>query len=165
MVTDGLLDVSLAMEPKEDGLLNSKFFKPKKYLLDWQMIQRMFVMAIPMMIGSITIFKAYYQIDIVKASTMTLTVMAVFQWFNAWNCRHESKSIFQMKIFSNKALVFSTIGVFLLQLLAVYHPFMQKYLHTMGLSLSEWVLIISVAGSIIVFEETRKLIARLSRGL
>jgi Ca2+-transporting ATPase len=159
-VTDGFLDVSLAMEPKEDGLLNGKFFKPKKYLLDGQMVQRMFVMAVPMMIGSIGIFNAYYQIDMVKASTMTLTVLAVFQWFNAWNCRHESKSIFQTKLFSNKWLVLSTIIVFFLQLFAVYHPFMQKYLHTTGLNLNEWILIISVASSIIVLEEVRKLINR-----
>jgi Ca2+-transporting ATPase len=159
-VTDGFLDVSLAMEPKEDGLLRSNF-QFKKYLLDSQMIQRMFVMAIPMMIGSIAIFKMYYQIDMVKASTMTLTLLAVFQWFNAWNCRHESKSVFQMNPFSNKWLVFSTITVFLLQILAVYHPFMQKYLHTTSLNLSEWIFIVSAAGSIIVFEEIRKLVYRL----
>ncbi len=164
-VTDGFLDVSLAMEPKEESLLNGKFYKPKKYLLDSQMVGRMFTMAVPMMIGSIAIFKAYYQIDMVKAWTMTLTVLAVFQWFNAWNCRHESKSIFQMKFFSNKLLLASTIVVFLLQLLAIYYPFMQKYLHTTGLSLYEWILIISVAGSIIVFEEIRKLISRLNQNM
>lgn len=163
-VTDGFLDISLGMEPREEGLLSKQSYKPKKYLVDKQMIYRMLVMAIPMMVGSIFIFKMYFQTDMVKAWTMTLTLMAVFQWFNAWNCRHESKSIFQMKIFSNSWLVFSTLIVFLLQIFAVYNPFMQKYLHTTGLNIHEWLLIAVIASTIIVCEEIRKLISRSYQG-
>src|SRR3989339_271483 len=47
-VTDGFLDVALAMEPKEEGLLRGNFERPKKYLVDKLMVQRMFVMAIPL---------------------------------------------------------------------------------------------------------------------
>lgn len=155
-VTDGFLDVSLAMEPKDDGLLKSNFEHPKKYLLDGLTIQRMFLMAVPMMIGSLWLFSRYYQTDIVKAWTVSLTVLAAFQWFNAWNCRHESKSIFQLSPFSNKFLLGSTLTIILFQLLAIYHPLMQQILHTTALDLSDWLLIIPVASSIVIVEEIRK---------
>lgn len=159
-VTDGFLDVSLAMEPKEEGLLKGTFEHPKKYLIDGLTLQRMFLMALPMMIGTLWLFSRYYQIDMVKAWTVSLTVLAVFQWFNAWNCRHESKSIFQLNPFSNKFLLGSTLTVILLQLFAVYNPFMQKLLRTTSLDLSDWLLVIPVATSIMVVEEIRKAIYR-----
>ncbi|MBI4004694.1 HAD-IC family P-type ATPase [Candidatus Roizmanbacteria bacterium] len=156
LVTDGFLDVSLAMEPKEEGLLKGNFERPKKYLIDTLMIQRMFLMALPMMIGTLFLFKGYYQTDMVKAWTVSLTVLAVFQWFNAWNCRHESKSIFQLNPFSNKFLVGATMIVIILQMFAIYHPLMQRILHTTGLDISDWLLIIPIASSIILVEEIRK---------
>lgn len=160
LVTDGFLDVSLAMEPKEEGLLKGTFEHPKKYLIDGLTIQRMFLMAVPMMIGTLFLFKGYFEVDMIKAWTISLTVLAVFQWFNAWNCRHESKSIFQLNPFGNKFLVGATIIVISLQLFAIYTPFMQKILHTTSLNMSEWVMIILVASSIVVVEEIRKFIYR-----
>ena len=159
-VTDGFLDVSLAMEPKEKGLLSGKFQKPKKYLVDKLMLQRMIFMAIPMMIGTLFLFQKYVDINIEKAWTISLTTLAVFQWFNAWNCRSENKSIFQLNPFSNKFLLGSTFIVIVLQLLAVYMPMLQKILHTVPLSHFDWLIIVPVALSIVFVEEIRKFFTR-----
>ena len=159
-VTDGFLDVALAMEPKEEGLLRGNFERPKKYLVDKLMAQRIFIMAIPMMIGTLFLFKGYFENDLAKAWTISLTTLAVFQWFNAWNCRHESKSIFQMNPFSNKFLVGATLIIVSLQLLVVYNPLMQKFLRTVPLEFSEWLVIIPIAASIVLVEEIRKFFYR-----
>ncbi len=159
-VTDGFLDVSLAMEPKEQNLLSGKFEKQKKYLLDKLMVQRMALMAITMAIGSLYVFKDYYAADLTKAWTMSLTVLAAFQWFNAWNCRSDSKSLFQMNPFSNMYLVGATALVIMFQLLAIYTPVMQKFLKTVPLALSDWMFILPVAASILVVEEIRKFFYR-----
>jgi Ca2+-transporting ATPase len=159
-VTDGFLDVALAVEPKEEGLLRGNFERSKKYLVDKLMVQRMFVMAIPMMIGTLFLFKGYFENDLAKAWTISLTTLAVFQWFNAWNCRHESKSIFQMNPFSNKFLVVATFIVISLQLLVIYNPLMQRFLRTTPLELSEWLVIIPIAASIVLVEEIRKFFYR-----
>lgn len=156
-VTDGFLDVALAMEPKEKGLLLGKFERSKKYLVDRLMLVRMIVMALPMMIGTLVLFSKYLDVDPGKAWTISLTLLAVFQWFNAWNCRSDTKSIFTSNPFSNKYLIGATAVVIILQILAVYTPFLQKVLHTVPLSLSDWLIIIPVAFSIVVFEEARKL--------
>ena len=159
-VTDGFLDVSLAMEPKEEGLLLDKFEKPKKYLVDKFMFKRTFLMAIPLALGALILFSLYFRTDITKAWTIALTTLAVGHWFNAWNCRSESKSIFQLNPFSNKFLLGSTGVIIILQLLAVYAPILQKLLHTVPLGLSDWLIIIPVAFSVVVVEEARKFLAR-----
>jgi P-type Ca2+ transporter type 2C len=159
-VTDGFLDVSLAMEPKEEGLLDGNFERPKKYLVDKLMAQRIFLMGIPMMLGTLFLFKGVFENNLAKAWTISFTTLAVFQWFNAWNCRHESKSIFQMDPFSNKLLVGTTFAVIFLQLLAVYNPLMQKLLRTVPLDLSDWLMILLISTSIVFVEETRKFFYR-----
>ena len=124
------------------------------------MIQRMVVMALPMMFGTLFLFSQYFETDIAKAWTISLTVLAVFQWFNAWNCRSENRSIFSINWFSNKYLVGATVVVIVLQIAAIYMPIMQKILRTVPLELSEWLLIIPIAASIIVAEEVRKFFYR-----
>jgi magnesium-transporting ATPase (P-type) len=70
-----------------------------------------------------------------------------------------------MNPFSNKFLIWAILIVISLQLLAVYHPVMQKFLHTSPLDFSEWLIIIPVAFSVIFFEEIRKFFYRRSRGI
>ena len=159
-VTDPFLDAALAMEPKEKGLLKGTFERPKKYLIDALMVRRIPLMALTMAIGTLILFTLYAADDMAKALTVSLTVLAVFQWFNAWNCRSENESIFTMNPFSNMFLVGATLVVIALQLLVVYAPVLQGIFHTVPLALSEWLLIISVAFSIIIVEETRKFFMR-----
>lgn len=161
LVTDGFLDVALAMEPKEHGLLKKTFEHPKKYLIDSLMVKRMFVMAVPMMIGTLFLFNHYAATDLQKAMTVALTVLAVFQWFNAWNCRSEDRSLFNTNPLTNKYLIGATLVIICLQLMAVYAPFMQSILKTVPLQLYDWLLIIMVASSIIVAEEIRKAVTKI----
>lgn len=157
LVTDGFLDVALAMEPQEKG--KTSVYR-KTFIVDTLMLQRMFFMAVPMAIGTLYLFSQYYQSDIAKAWTISLTTLAVFQWFNVWNCRSESGSIFKMNPFSNRFLLGATFLVISLQMLAVYNPFFQKVLRTVPLSGKEWLVIISIALSVIVVEEARKIVYR-----
>lgn len=155
-VTDGFLDVALAMEPREEGLLRGTFERPKKYLVDWLMAQRMVIMAVVMMIGSLVLFGTYLQTDPARAGTVMLTVLAVFQWFNAWNCRSDRESIFSGRVPANPFLIAATVVVVMLQVLAVYNPLLQKLLHTTPLALMDWVAVGTIATLIIVAEEVRK---------
>ncbi|MGB9608866.1 MAG: cation transporting ATPase C-terminal domain-containing protein, partial [Minisyncoccia bacterium] len=75
-------------------------------------------------------------------------------------CRFEYKSIFK-DLFSNKYLILSLAAVLILQLLAIYNPFMQKILGTTFLSFNDWILAIVIAFSIILAEELRKFLTHL----
>lgn len=155
-VTDGFLDVSLAMEPKEEGLLGKNFAKPSRYILDRLSVKRMVFMGTIIAAGTLWVFSKYAYTEPEKAFTVALTALAVFQWFNAWNCKSEDKSIFSKNPFNNMFLAGATVLIIFLQFLAVYNPFMQKYLHTAALNFSDWILIIAVSSTILWLEELRK---------
>ncbi len=158
LVTDGFLDVALAMEPKENNNeVKKSGISVKRNLVDKLMAQRMVLMSAVMALGTIILFGRFYENDLAKAWTISLTTLAVFQWFNAWNCRSETTSVFRMDFFSNIFLVGATGMVILLQLLAVYAPFMQKILRTVPLDFSDWLLIVPMAFSIVIVEEIRKI--------
>ena len=165
-VTDGFLVVALAMEPKEDGLLQSDGLNRKNHrLLDYSMVFRMIMVGCVMMIGSLYIFDIYESEGYLKASAMTLTVLAVFQWLNAWNCKSDRRSIFSRSIFNNKYLIAATFVVIILQSLALHTPFLQSILNTTPLNLYDWLLIILIASTVIIVEEVRKCIMWLYRNL
>ena len=159
-VTDGFLDMALAMEPKEKNLLTKKLKRPNRLIVDSLMARRMLLMALPMAAGVLYLFNNYLASAPAKAWTISLTVLAVCQWFNAWNCRFEEKSIFQTNFFANKFLVGATLIVIALQLLAVYQPLLQKILHTVPLGPADWLVVIPIAASIIIVEEVRKFFYR-----
>ncbi len=158
LVTDGFLDVALAMEPKGNNLLGKNYIKNKGGFVDKLMVLRMFTMALPMAIGTLYLFSQNYEADLPKAWTISLTTLAVFQWFNAWNCRSQVKSVFTTNPFSNKFLFGAAVIVIALQLLAVYNPFFQKVLRTVPLSGRDWIIIIAIAFSVVLMEEFRKLV-------
>lgn len=155
LVTDGFLDVSLAMESKSKNILRHKS-NDSGDLIDSMMIQRMIVMALPMMIGTLILFYLYLPQGLLKAGTVAVCVLAAFQWWNAWNARHESTSIFSRDGRMNPYLIGATIIVICLQMFAVYNPIMNDVLHTVPLDLSDWANIFVVSLLIVVFEEVRK---------
>jgi Ca2+-transporting ATPase len=161
-VTDGFLDVALAMEPKEKSFLRSRDVRPARQLVDRLMIGRIIVMAIPMAAGTLWLFGAYAPDNLVKGYTAALTLLAVFQWFNAWNCRSDDQSVFRINPLSNKFLIAATGMVILLQILAIYHPLMNRILHTAPLGIREWLIILPIAASVVAAEEIRKFFRRRS---
>ena len=161
LVTDGFMDVALSTEPQEKGLLDKTWLDHRHYLIDKSLLSRMIVMAIPMALGSLIIFLYYYQISLPLARTMTLITMAMFQWFNAWNCRSMNKSIFHIGMFSNKWFLLAAGFVISLQLAILYIPFMRFVFKTTPLSFSQLLLTLFIASSIVWMEELRKYIWRL----
>lgn len=172
LITDGFLDLALAMEPNHDSALSKprsdkhqtslqKLHKknPPK-IFDATIICKMFYLALPMSLVGIFTFITMYQTDIALARTVTLVTLAMFQWFNALNCRSETLSIFQIGLFSNFWLTVATITVFFLQALVVYAPFMQQIFKTVPLTPAHWLYAVGIASSILIIEEIRKFIMR-----
>jgi len=161
LITDGFLDMALSMEPKEKGLLEKQMITKHKHIVDKSSIAKTFYMALPMALGSLWIFMHYYRTDLAYARTMTLMTMAMFQWFNAWNCRSEKQSLFSLGLFSNRWLIVATIFVLVLQMIIVYVPWMHHIFKTVPLVLSDWIIICLVSSSVLILEEGCKLISNI----
>lgn len=159
-VTDGFLVIALSLEPKDVRALK-RDKKKQKHILDSVQLGRIALMSTVMMVGAISIFVLSLPYGFLYASTMTLTLLAVFQWFNAWNCRNEVHSVFSRHIASNVYLIGAMIAVALLQIVALSWAPLSSLLKLTPLGIDDWILIIGIGFSIVLVEEIRKLILRI----
>ncbi len=159
-VTDGLLVAPLALQPMDRDLLMQKFRKPKRFLVSWRMGARIVLIALTMAAGVLGLFSWYAEGDAAKGWTIALTTLAVFQWFNAWNCRSERDSIVSGKTDANRYLIAATALAVGLQVLAVHHPFFQGFLNTVPLELVEWARIVGIGVTVVLVDEIRKAFMR-----
>jgi Ca2+-transporting ATPase len=156
-VTDGFLTVALGLEPTEK--LGSRLTLAKKRLLSKRELSRILWLGGVMGSLALFIYASHYKENYVYAQSLTLTFLAVVQWFNAWNCRSE-QSFFKVSIFKNLWLILATTITVLLQVLAVYWGPLQKLLHTQSLSLGDWEYVVSLGLLIILADELWKLFFR-----
>ena len=158
VVTDTFFDISLALEPKDPGLMKKKVRIPKK-LFDRLIATRLSIVAPVIALGSFWLFQDAIA-DPTRARTFALTSLIIFQWFNSLNCRSEEKSIFQLNPFSNKFLLGTWVWVIVLHVLAIYTPLMNKILKITPLAPADWLKIIIFALAVVAVEETRKIFYR-----
>lgn len=157
-VTDGFLTVALGAEPKEEDLLVKPFKKPTRFILSGHDAMRMSVMGAVMALSTLYVFTTHTG-TLTYKQTLALTLLAVLQWFNAWNCRTE-KSIFVSKPWRNKWLLVATGLVAGLQVLAVYWTPLQNILQTVPLRAEDWYTVLWFALPIFAVDEVYKLIRR-----
>lgn len=161
LVTDGILDITLAMEPKEGDVMDEPPRKANERIINMEIFRNIVYVALFMAAGTLWIFnRANTAGNLIYAQTIAFTTLAMFQVFNSLNCRSRSKSVFQVGFFKNPFLIGAITLSILLQLAAEHVPFMQRALGTTPLSLSDWGLLIAVSSSIFFADELRKLIAR-----
>ncbi len=161
LVTDGILDITIAMEPKEDDVMDEPPRKPETGIVDSDMVRNMIIMGIFMAAGTLWNFSADYRTNgLVHAQTMAFTTLAMFQFFNALNVRSRKKSVFQLGLFTNRWLLGAMALSLVLQILANQLPILQTALGTQPLSLADWGRVIGVSCSVFIVDELRKLLER-----
>jgi Ca2+-transporting ATPase len=161
VVTDGLPVLALAFEPRMRG--DGKPIAKDQNFIDSRSLVRTTIMGVVMAAGTLALFALGAGVDLAHATTIALTALAVYQWFNIYNCRSNDSSVTETKIFSNKSLNIAMIITVLLHCAALYAPFMQRILHTVPLSFTDWISVAFVALSVIAAEEIRKLVVRRKR--
>jgi Ca2+-transporting ATPase len=87
---------------------------------------------------------------------MLFLTIVIIQWFNAFNAKNESISIFKTKIFNNKALLIG-IGLAVLgQVLVISIPAIREVFRLVEISSVDWLRAILSASLIIVVIEIQK---------
>lgn len=156
LVTDGFLDVALAMEPREKSLMQEKMNRGKSKLINGWMVQRLLIKSSIMGIGTLLVFVMYIEQGLPYAMSVVVTVLVVSQWFKVWTNRSQYHSVFSMNVFSNLYLVFALCFVTALHFFALYTPFMQDLLSLQPVGLDAWGWAIAVGLAIVLGDELRK---------
>ena len=157
--TDVLPALALGVEPSEQGIMNKHPRNPKERIISGKRFVHWLITGIIIGGGTLIMFLVNMD-DHLKARTMAFSVLVLFQLANVFNCRHETKSIFELKVFSNKYILLAVLVSLVLQVLVVQIPFLQPVFKTTALSLKEWGAVVLLSLSIILYDEVRKIFSR-----
>jgi len=159
LVTDGLLVIPLALEPKEADVMAKPPRKSNAQIINRDILFSIVFVGVFMAVGALWFFtQELDQGNIIKAQTIAFVTIALFQVFNSLNCRSQRLSFFKLGVFKNKYLLLAIAAAFILQVMAIELPLFQVALGTTSLSLLDWILVIVVTATIFVGDEIRKLV-------
>ena len=158
-VTDGFFVAALAADPIHRNLVTLR--EKGSNLVDKLMVQRTILMGFAMFLVGIPVFDYYLKTHgLQQARTMVFLVLCVTQWLNALNVRSRYKSVFAVPL-DNKFLVGSYVIVFVLTFFVIQTPAGNNIMHTVPLTVHDWLIAFAVSTVVIWVEEVRKLIVRL----
>ncbi len=162
LVTNGMQDVALAFEPGEKDIIRRKPRSPREGIISGLMFQRSIIVGILISAGVVYNFHDALSegSSVEHARTIAMTTMVFFQFFQAWNSRSETKSVFRINPLSNPFLFYSMVAAFLAQIAVIYIPGLQWVFRTDALSGAEWMRIVAVAITVIAAVEIDKLARR-----
>jgi Ca2+-transporting ATPase len=147
------------MEPKEKGVMEQPPRKPKERIINRDIMLNIAYVGVFMAVGTLWMFTAGYNNGgLQRAQTLAFTTIAMFQVFNALNCRSRTTSVFKLGLTTNKYLLAGIVASVSLQVLATLLPPLQTALGTISLSPIDWLMIVLISGSVLVAEEIRKLV-------
>lgn len=162
LVTEGTLTVNLVMERAEGDEMRRAPIPAGEPLITRTMLGRITLMVVASVAATFAWF-AWRLADGVPFAVVqseTFTLLAVSQWFNALNCRSETKSALNFDIVRNPWLLGGLLLANVLQLSVIYIPQMNRIFHTAPISLSSFFLIGLAASLVLWVEEARKFLAR-----
>ena len=139
LVTDGLLDKFLAMEAKEEDVMDQPPRKPTEKIINRDIMLNIIYVGIFMAVGTLWVFtREWNSGELIKARTLAFTTIAMFQVFNSLNCRSRTKSVFKIGFFTNKYLFVAIAASVTLQVLATLLPPLKVALGTTSISAWDW---------------------------
>jgi Ca2+-transporting ATPase len=160
LVTDGMLDVALSLEPKEEGLLDQGPGSLRNRILSRDTLGRAFLYGLVMAGFVIFVYFQHIGQSEDKIRTMLFVSLIVLQWYSVQNCRSPTKSIAEMGLLTNKIIiVVYVIDILLVSILFLIPP-LSAVFGLVQLELWEWAEIAIFGVVLLLVEEARKRIAR-----
>jgi P-type Ca2+ transporter type 2C len=164
LATDGSPAIALSTEPSEPDIMRRKprnpnetiFFGVKKWLIP-----------IPIILATVTLFLFWNTLNIngweseygiAKARTMAFALIVFFELFFAFSCRSFRHNIHKLGFLSNKLLIYSLLGETSLIFFIMNYPPIQEIFELVPLAFSDWIIVLLLATTGLVYSETIKLI-------
>ena len=164
LATDGSPAIALSMEPSEPDIMRRKprnpnetiFFGVKKWLIP-----------IPIILATVTLFLFWNTLNvngwdseygIAKARTMAFALIVFFELFFAFSCRSFRHNVHKLGFLSNKLLIYSLLGEISLIIFIMNYPPLQEIFDLVPLAFSDWIIVILLGTTGLIYSETIKLI-------
>ncbi len=138
---------SFTAEPAESGLMKRPPRNIEKSLLDSAMIGSIMVSAL----GLFAAVEGTYLLALNTGASQTVAqTMAYTAWLLghillAFNMRSDREPVFKLGFFTNRVMDLWGVGTLLFVIVITMIPFLENRLHTTGLNLNQWLIVIGFA--------------------
>jgi P-type Ca2+ transporter type 2C len=151
MITDVFPAMALALEPSNPDAMKRPPRDPREplvtprfvWLISWQGFLLSGVTLLAFLIGMR--WHGAEGAGLRHATTMAFMTLALTQVFHTFNARSQRHSAFTARLFTNAWLWAAVAASLLLQVAAVYVPFLQAVLHTTALTVADWGVVLACA--------------------
>ena len=174
LITDALPALALGVDPGDHDVMKMKPRDPKESFFAHGAGYRAIVGGV--LIGVLTLAAFYFGLtefghgifsddiperDLEYARTMAFVVLASSQLFYSISLRHDTKSIFQIGLFSNKYLIGAIVVGLILQMSVIEIDALAAVFKCVDLNRSDWQMVFVFACVPLIVNEIEKLITRL----
>ena len=164
LVTDGLPALALGVDPVDPKIMKRPPRSPKEAVVTRQsalliLAQGSFIAFCCLLAFVLVLFVERGGLE--RARTAAFIVLSTSQLVHSFNCRSMTDSLFKIGVFSNGKLVLAVFVSFLLQIAAVYVPFLRTVFRTQTLGLLDWVVVIGISSLPLWAMELWKLTVRM----
>lgn len=160
-VTDPFLGLALAREPRKDTVLEEPPRPVRQPIISEGHWLRIGLVALTIALSSFVLF----YVELSRGASprhlfaLTLTTVALGEWFSAFVFRSSRRSLFSM-FGTNRTLWPTLLIVVLMQCAILYVPSLARLFHVAPLSLTDWLLALAFSLPVVFVDELRKLIVR-----
>ena len=164
LVTDGLPALALGLDPDSEDVMKLPPRDPGESIFAGGLIGKIASQGLLIGFNTLLVFLiGLFRLEtgLSAARTMAFCTLVFSQLFFVFSCRSEKKSIWQTPFFKNKFLVGAVIISSIMQLLVIYHPFLNGIFQTQILNGLQWVFVLLFsAGSTVMLEIINKYIRK-----
>lgn len=166
LVTDGAPALALGVDPKSGDVMRRPPRPANDRIFSGLVIRNLVFVGFVIAIGTLGVYYLYNPGfengtgTALKAGTMAFATIVMFEFVNAFNCRSERESLFNVGFLKNKWLLVAVAASVLIQAAVIYVPPLATAFGTVPLDPIDWAIVVLVSLSVFVAVELFKLVER-----
>jgi len=143
LVTDGLPAVALGFDPPEKDVMKRPPREPDESIFSHGLAAIILTRGVLIGLTTLAVYVSmlHFTADIGAARTGAFVTLMLIQLIHVFECKSETRSIFQIPLLNNLYLVFAVLISLAMILAVVYIPSLQGIFKTVPLSLNDWFIV------------------------
>lgn len=143
LVTDGLPAIALGLDPAERDVMLRPPRGTREHIFSNGLLTLILFRGVLIGLSTLAVFVSilYFSGDIDSARTGAFITLCITQLIHVFECKSERKSIFEIPVLNNRALVLAVLCSLLMVLGVVYIPALQGIFKTVPLDTTAWMII------------------------
>lgn len=144
LVTDGLPAIALGLDPAENDIMMRKPRGAKDHIFSHGLLRLIVSRGVFIGLSTLGVFVSilYFVNNVELARTGAFMTLVMTQLIHVFECKSETKNIFEIPIFNNVPLILAVLCSLVMILGVIYIPVFQVIFETVPLGLNEWLLIL-----------------------